>query len=202
MENHQVVSEAITALLNAEADLLVVGHAQSVAECEAKVWDLDFDVALVDFYLDDGDGAQAASKIRQSKPNAKVIFWSRDDGHGVRYAAMEAGANGLLHKAGGAEKIVSGIRTVARGESLFNPTVISELLREQSSAEVLVSSLTAREKDVLVRLSRAEATRDIASQLRISYSTVRSYVGSLERKLGVHSKLEAVSKARNLHLID
>ena len=91
---------------------------------------------------------------------------------------------------------------VAGGGSLFTPRSISALVNKRREAETPVDRLTPREKEVLRLMAEGAASRDIASRLGISYTTVRTHIRSLGSKLGVHSKLEAIVKARELALVE
>src|SRR5437764_13128444 len=202
VEDHQVVAEGLAALINDQADMTVVGHAASVADSISRVVELKPDLVLVDFRLTDGTGADAATAIRQLRPETKLIFLTREDSDAARFAALEAGASGFIHKSRAAQEVVDAIRTVADGGNLFTPRSIAQLLNSRREVEAQLEKLTAREKEVLRLMAEGIASRDIASKLGISYTTVRTHIRSLGSKLGVHSKLEAIVKARELALVE
>jgi DNA-binding NarL/FixJ family response regulator len=202
VEDHQVVADGLAALLNSQPDMTVVGTAASVHESVARAADSRPDVVLVDFRLTDGTGADAASGIRQVRPDTKLIFLTREDSDAARFAAVEAGASAFIHKSRAAADVVDAIRTVAAGGTLFTPRTIATLLNRRRAMDTQLESLTPREKEVLRMMAEGTASRDIASQLGISYTTVRTHIRSLGSKLGVHSKLEAIVKARDLALIE
>src|SRR5919197_3220850 len=128
VEDHQVVAEGLAALINDQKDMTVVGHAGSVADSVASAAELQPDLALVDFRLTDGTGADAASAIRQVRPDTKLIFLTREDTDAARIAALESGASAFIHKSRAAQDVVDAIRTVAAGGSLFSPRTIAQLL--------------------------------------------------------------------------
>jgi two-component system response regulator DevR len=202
VEDHQVVAEGLAALINDQKDMEVVGHAGSVAESIARTAELQPDLVLVDFRLTDGTGADAATGIREMRPETKLIFLTREDSDAVRFAALESGASAFIHKSRAAQEVVEAIRTVAQGGSLFTPRTISELLNSRREIEAQLERLTPREKEVLRLMAEGTSSRDIASRLGISYTTVRTHIRSLGSKLGVHSKLEAIVKARELALVE
>lgn len=202
VEDHQVVAEGLAALINDQKDMTVVGSAGSVAESMVRTAELKPDLVLVDFRLTDGTGADAAAAIRQIRPETKLIFLTREDGEAVRFAALEAGASAFIHKSRAAQDVVEAIRTVAGGGSLFTPRTIAQLLSNRREVEAQLEKLTAREKEVLRLMAEGTSSREIASQLGISYTTVRTHIRSLGSKLGVHSKLEAIIKARELALVE
>ena len=202
VEDHQVVAEGLAALINDQKDMKVIGHAGSVAESIARSVELEPDLVLIDFRLTDGTGADAAAGIRQVRPDTKLIFLTREDSDAARYAAVEAGASAFIHKSRAAQDVVDAIRTVADGGTLFTPRTIAQLLNNQRESEAQLERLTPREKQVLRLMAEGTSSRDIAGRLGISYTTVRTHIRSLGSKLGVHSKLEAIVKARELALVE
>jgi DNA-binding NarL/FixJ family response regulator len=202
VEDHQVVAEGLGALLNDQADMEVVGTATSVAESISCVSELNPDVVVVDFRLPDGTGVDAAVGIRQIHPETKLIFLTREDSDAARFAALESGASAFIHKSRAASEVVDAIRVVAAGGMLITPRTIAALVSKRRSMDLRLESLTSREKEVLRLMAEGISSREIASRLGISYTTVRTHIRSLGAKLGVHSKLEAIVKARELALID
>ncbi len=202
VEDHQVVAEGLAALINDQQDMKVVGHSFSVAESIAMAAELKPDLVLIDFRLPDGTGADAAAGIRQLRPETKLIFLTREDSDAARFAALETGASAFIHKSRAAQEVVDAIRTVAHGGTLFTPRTIAQLLNNQREVDAQLERLTPREKEVLRLMAEGTASRDIAKQLGISYTTVRTHIRSLGSKLGVHSKLEAIVKARELALVE
>jgi two-component system response regulator DevR len=202
VEDHQIVADGLTALLNGQKDMTVVGNIGSVAESAAKAAEVLPDIVLLDFRLNDGTGADAAAAIRRVAPNAKHIFLTREDSDVARFAALESGASGFIHKSRAAAEVVDAIRKVAAGGTLITPSAIATLINRRRQMDSQRESLTAREKEVLRLMAEGESSRDIASKLGISYATVRTHIRSLDAKLGVHSKVQAIVKARELALID
>ncbi len=202
VEDHQIVADGLTALLNDQKDMTVVGNVASVAESAPAAAELSPDVVLLDFRLNDGTGADAAAAIRRVNPSAKHIFLTREDSDVARFAALESGASGFIHKSKAASEVVDAIRKVAGGATLITPSTIASLLNRRRESESQRESLTAREKEVLRLMAEGLPSREIASRLGISYATVRTHIRSLGAKLGVHSKVQAIVKARELALID
>jgi DNA-binding NarL/FixJ family response regulator len=202
VEDHQVVADGLSALINDQEDMTVVGTAGSVSDSILRTTELIPDIVLMDFRLGDGTGADAGTAIRHVRPETKLIFLTREDSDAARFAALEAGASAFIHKSRAAQHVVETIRMVAGGGSLFTPRTISALLSKRREVETQLDRLTPREKEVLRMMAEGAASRDIASRLGISYATVRTHIRSLGSKLGVHSKLEAIVKARELALVE
>jgi DNA-binding NarL/FixJ family response regulator len=201
VEDHRMVAEGLAALINHQPDMHVVGEAASVAECAAAAADLGPDVVLLDFRLPDGTGAEATAALRQVRPEAKVIFLTREDTDAARFAAVQSGASAFIHKSRAASEVVAAIRDVARGRMLITPRTIATLLAKRRSIDAQLETLTTREKEVLRLVADGLSSRSVAAKLGISYTTVRTHIRSLGSKLGVHSKLEAIVKARELGLV-
>jgi two-component system, NarL family, response regulator DevR len=198
VEDHTVVAEGLAALINDQGDMKVVGRASTVAECIPAAAELTPDVILLDLRLPDGTGAEAAAAIR---PEAKMIFLTREDTDAARFVAVQSGASAFIHKSKAASEVVTAIRDVARGRVLITPRTIATLLAKRRAIDDQLQSLTVREKEVLRLLADGLSSRSVAAKLGISYTTVRTHIRSLGSKLGVHSKLEAIVKARELGLI-
>jgi len=201
VEDHQVVAEGLAALINHQTDMKVVGKAGSVAETLTAAAELGPDVVLVDFRLPDGTGAEAAAAIREVRPEAKLIFLTREDTDEARFSAVQAGASAFIHKSRAAADVVEAIRDVARGRMLITPRTIATLLAKRRGIDAQLQSLTVREKEVLRLMADGLSSRAIAAKLGISYTTIRTHIRSVGSKLGVHSKLEAIVKARELGLL-
>ena len=197
-----MVAEGLAALIDDEADMKVVGNVGTVAECIPAAAELNPDVVLLDFRLPDGTGPDAAAAIRSIRPGAKMIFLTREDTEAARFAAVQSGASAFLHKSRAAAEVVAAIRDVARGKMLITPRTIATLLNKRRAIEAQLERLTPREKEVLRLMAEGHPSRSIAAELGISYTTVRTHIRGLGSKLAVHSKLEAVVKARELGLIN
>ena len=202
VENHQVVSDGLEALVSDQPDMVMIGTAGSVAEAIAQARELAPDIVLLDFRLPDGTGAEAGMRIRELLSETRLIFLSRDDSEAAQVAAIEAGASAFVHKSRGADEVIETIRLVSQGQNLITPRTIATLLNKRKTMSAQLQSLTPRERDVLRRVAAGVSSRDIARELGISYTTVRTHIRSLGRKLGVHSKLEATAKARELGLVE
>ena len=197
-----MVAEGLAALIDGQADMKVVGNVGTVAECIPAAAELNPDVVLLDFRLPDGTGPDAAAAIRSIRPGAKMIFLTREDTEAARFAAVQSGASAFLHKSRAAAEVVAAIRDVARGKMLITPRTIATLLNKRRAIEAQLERLTPREKEVLRLMAEGHPSRSIAAELGISYTTVRTHIRGLGSKLAVHSKLEAVVKARDLGLIN
>lgn len=205
VEDHRVVAEGLWALLDEYDDMTVVGWSESVAEATTMAKELSPQVALVDFRLPDGTGADAAARIRAHEPSTAIVMLSAESSDETLLAAVEAGATGYLLKSAGGDEIASAIRSAAKGETLIPARTLMELLsrhRETARASAQqaekLASLTSREREILGLMSQGLDNRAIADHLIISYATVRTHVRRILEKLEARSQLEAVAKAADL----
>jgi DNA-binding NarL/FixJ family response regulator len=201
VENHQLVSESLSLLLDAQADMHVVGTATSVHDAAMLGRNLAPDIVVMDFHLDDGTGRDAALVLREKYPQTRFVFLSRDGTDVARLAAIEAGASAYLLKSGPASEVIDAVRQVSHGISLISPSTIARLVSQGRDREHLRSSLSHREIEVLQLMADGIPTRQIANQLGISYSTVRTHVRSISAKLGTRSMVKAVVTARELEIV-
>jgi len=202
VDDHRIVADALAALLNQQPDMFVAGSAASVEESAVLAAELCPDVLIVDFRLSDGTGSDAVLAMRSVGCEAKVIFLSRDDGEGARYAAVEAGASAFIHKSRASAELIDAVRVVADGGSLIDPSTISTLLNQRREADHQRGLLTTREKEILRSMADGTSSREIGVQLGISYTTVRTHIRSLGLKLACHTKLAVILRARELALVD
>lgn len=202
VEDYQVVAQGLKALLEDEQDIQVVGIAKSVAEVARLVARTRPDVALLDYRLADGTGAEAADVIRRRCPETAMLFLSRDESSLARVSAIEAGASGYLLKSQAADDVVEAIRRVADGQILFSSRNLRELLIWHREHLLAVDELTKREREVLTLVAEGLDNHRIAKQLGVRYGTVRSHMRSVIAKLEVHSKGAAVAKATGLGILE
>jgi DNA-binding NarL/FixJ family response regulator len=202
VENHQLVSESLAMLLDSQQDMQVVGTAASVHDAALLPRHLSPDVVVLDFHLGDGNGRDAALVLREVFPSTRFVFLSRDGTDETRLAAVEAGASAYLLKSGPGSEVVDALRRVARGESLISPATIAQLVSRGRDRDLIRSSLSPRELEVLRLMADGLGAREIAKQLGIGYTTVRTHVRSISHKLGTHSTVKAVVTARELELVN
>lgn len=209
VEDHPIVCEGLRLAINRHEDLEVVATAATVAEGTRLAEELRPHVVLLDYHLPDGTGAEAATRIRATVPEAVLVMLTADASDDVMLAGIEAGVAGHVVKSEAVADIADAIRRAAAGELLVSPAVLSGLLsrrrsqqrREAHRAE-LRERLTPRETEILRLVAQGIENRTVAERLGISVYTVRAHVQSLIGKLGAHSRLEAVVRANEYGLLD
>jgi two-component system, NarL family, nitrate/nitrite response regulator NarL len=205
VEDHQVLAEGLEFALGRQPDLEVVGVVGSVAEAAPRAIEERPHVVLMDFHLPDGNGAQASTAIRRQLPDVAVVILTADTAESSMLAAVQAGARGWLVKTATAAQVVDAVRRAAAGEMLIPSATLArmiELQQEESDRQRVRDSVTPRELQVLQLMAEGLDSRAIAENLVLSLPTVRGYVQTVIEKLGTHSRLEAVARARALGLLD
>jgi DNA-binding NarL/FixJ family response regulator len=207
VEDHRLLADSLSALLQRERDIAVVGIAGSVAD----VRDLArsrLDVVLMDYQLPDGTGAEATRAIKARWPGARVIMVTALTDDETVLESIQAGADGYLTKDRAAEEVVLAVRAAHAGETLLPRSVITEIARrvaaskERPDERLMIEPLTPRELEVLRALAEGLSTPEICERLFIAPNTLRTHVQNIMGKLHVHSKLEAVAFALRYRLVE
>ncbi len=209
-DDHALFRRGLNMILESENAIEVVGEAEDGVEAVDMAIDLAPDVVLMDVRMPRLSGIEAATRVRQSVPAAKILMLTVSDEEEDLYEAIKAGANGYLLKEISIEEVADAIRAVTQGQSLISPSMASKLLDEfttlSKQADEKVSPhaprLTARELEVLQLVAQGLSNRKIAEKLFISENTVKNHVRNMLEKLHVHSRMEAVLYAMRENLID
>jgi DNA-binding NarL/FixJ family response regulator len=159
------------------------------------------DVVLADYHLPDGTGADIARAVRGSLPDTSVLVLTADPSAVTLNDVARSGAVGHLTKERGFAEVVESVRAAASGEILFAPSELQRLLLESAGHKKIVEPLTSRELEVLRLLASGTSTASASESLGISTATLRAHVQAVLRKLGAHSRLEAVAEAARLGLV-
>ncbi|MFC1957977.1 response regulator [Chloroflexota bacterium] len=201
VDDHQVVREGLQRMLEVEADFKVVGETADVKEVLSQVEALSPDIILMDIKMPGTDGIELTQQIKQKDPTCKVIMLTLYDEYLTQ--AIEAGASGYLLKDIEREELARAIRAVCQGRSPLNLSLSQgQLANLAASAKGKQhASLSQRELATLQLIAAGKTTREIASQLFLSESSVKRIVRLTIEKLGVHNRSEAVSEAHKRGLI-
>ena len=190
VEDHHVVRKGLMALLSTVPEIDIVGEASDGVEAVACYGSLQPDVTLMDLRLPNMGGVEAITRIRQDFPAAHFIVLTTFDGDEDIYRSLQAGAKAYLLKGMTCEELVSTIYAVHGGRTFIPPQIAEKL-----AARMSWQDLTARELRVLERIVAGRANKEIALDLKISETTVKSHVNSLLGKLGVADRTQAATLA-------
>ncbi|MHB8085543.1 MAG: response regulator [Dehalococcoidia bacterium] len=198
VDDHPVVREGIGSMLKREPDFKIVGEATNGLEAIEKVRELSPDVVLMDLRMPEMDGVEAITKIKEEKPEIKFIILTTYSDDEYIFKGIAAGARAYLLKDAPRDELFKAIRAVSRGESLIQPVVASRLLdklAELSKKTPSSEMLSERELEVLRLMASGVSNKDIAEQLSITQSTVKTHITSIFQKLNVTTRTEAVTTA-------
>lgn len=198
VDDHPVVRDGITGLLDAQPGLTVVGEAGDGVEAVAVVEHTKPDVVVMDLRMPGGSGVDAIRELRQRNPEHYriLVLTTYDTDHDVR-EAMRAGADGYLLKDAPRDELVRAVHEVAQGRPVLTASALAVLSGRESSETRGASknALSPRETEVLRLVAEGRTNRAIASQLRIGEATVKTHLLHVYDKLKVADRASAVNAA-------
>jgi DNA-binding NarL/FixJ family response regulator len=198
-DDHPIVRSGIVALLQAAADVEVVGQASTGTEAVALALEHEPDIVLMDLRMPGLDGDEATGQIVSQRPQVKVIILTTYESDDSILSAIEAGASGYLLKAAPEEEILAGIRSVARGEVALAPSIAALLVKRMSAPPA--PTLSPRETEVLALVAQGLSNPAIAAKLFVGEATVKTHLLHVFEKLEVSDRTRAVTRAMELGLL-
>jgi DNA-binding NarL/FixJ family response regulator len=200
-DDQALVRAGFKMILDAEDDLDVVGEASDGAEAVRLADDLAPDVVLMDIRMPELDGIEATRRVLAAggEQPPRVLMLTTFDLNEYVYEALRAGASGFLLKDVPPEQLAAGIRVVAAGEALLAPSITKRLIQEFAHAAPPsptpppgLDELTARELEVFKLVARGLSNAEIAAELIVSETTVKTHVARVLMKLGLRDRVQAV----------
>jgi DNA-binding NarL/FixJ family response regulator len=201
VDDQALVRAGFRMILDAEADIEVAGEAADGAEAVEEAQRLQPDVILMDVRMPQMDGIEATRRLLTSDSlQTKVVMLTTFDMDEYVYDALRAGASGFLLKDVPPEQLVAGIRAVSQGDALLAPSVTRRVIQEfvrrpPSSVKTVppeVEELTARELEVLKLVAKGLSNAEIAQELFVGETTVKTHVAHVLTKLDVRDRVQAV----------
>ncbi|OLZ45831.1 response regulator [Amycolatopsis keratiniphila] len=203
VEDHKMVAEALGAAFEEFPEIDLVASVESLAHGMIAAGDHLPDIVLLDRRLPDGDGIEAIAGFRAVSPSSRVLVLTGDANSAIVARILEVGGAGLLLKSGLLDELITAIRTIAAGDMVIDPELLSGALAMLGGGPGRVGPvLTLRERQVLGLIAEGAGTDRIAEELRLARNTVRNHVQRILVKTGTHSKLEAVVHARKNGLLE
>lgn len=199
-DDQELIRSALETSIGLQDDMEVVASVADGDEAVTQSLARNVDVALLDIRMGVMDGITASSRIRRLRGDVRTLILTTYDEDDHLFRALAAGAAGFLTKDTPAAEIVAAIREVHAGRSVVSPRATRALIDEVSSRTPRAigddpaqsRGLSAREQEVLALLARGFSNAEIASELFVAESTVKTHVGSMIRKLGVRDRLHVV----------
>lgn len=195
-DDEPLIRAGLATILQASGSITIVGEVSTGKQAVTEAQRLQPDVICMDIRMPDGDGLEATRLIQQLDPTPAVIVITTFDLDEYVFGALEAGACGILLKDSPMDALVEGVQRAALGEGLVDAAltrrVITEFTRRKMTITPDTSTLTPRELDCVVQLCRGLSNNDIASELYLEPSTVKTHLSSAMSKTGAENRVQLV----------
>lgn len=209
VDDQQLVRTGFQYVLEAEPDLTVVGTAGDGRAALAMIEQTSPDVVLMDIRMPEMDGIEATRRIVARGPLPRVLVLTTFDADAYLYDALAAGAAGFLLKDAPPEQLAAAVRTVAAGDALLDPSLTRRLIQRyldtpppgSEPARSVVELLTLREVDVLRLVGRGLSNSEIAKELFLGETTVKTHLARVLTKTGCRDRVQAVVMAHRTGLV-
>ncbi|MFC3385116.1 response regulator [Couchioplanes azureus] len=209
VDDQLMVRAGIAAIVDAEADLTIVGEAGDGAAALEVAARVRPDVVLMDIRMPGMDGLTATARLTAAPQPPRVLVLTTFHQDAYVFEALKAGASGFVLKDTEPADLLAAIRVVADGEAMLSPAVTRRLIDAFAGGAVIaapgddprLSGLTPREREVLVSIARGMSNAEIGAALGITTGTVKAHVNALLAKLGVRDRVQATIVAYNLGLV-
>ena len=204
VDDHPLVREWLTNLINQQANLTVCGEAESGPEAREKILALRPDVAIVDIALKDSSGIELIKDLKQACPEVAVLVLSMHEEAHYAERALRAGARGYVMKRETTRKVIAAVNEVLQGRLSMSEAVAAAMATQFVEGKTLssrspVEQLSDRELEVFELLGQGRTTRQIAETLRVSLKTVQAYCARIKEKLNLGSATELLREAVRWH---
>ena len=203
-DDHLIVREGLSLILETAEDIEIVGEASDGAECLRLVPECKPDVILMDLQMPRMDGITAIGRLRSEYPEIAIVILTTFNADDLMIRGLQAGARGYLLKDTNRENLLDTIHAAARGETLLKPEILARVLAAKSTSATASSSdstLTEREREVLQAAARGDRNKEIAYKLGITERTVKAHLASIYQKFNVDSRAAAVAVAAQKGLL-
>lgn len=208
VDDHQILIDTLRFVLEFEPDMEIAGAANNLEEARELIKSTTPDIMLLEVLLPDGNGFELVSLLRKHCPQTRLIILTTAIDDITIMRALDYEVQGLLSKTCSLDELFSTLRKVGKGEISIGADLLMRMLKRQTRSRVILEDnrrswicLTSREMEVLHCLVLGKSSDLIADELHITPLTVRTHIRNLMSKLGVHTRLEAVSFALTRGLV-
>jgi DNA-binding NarL/FixJ family response regulator len=198
-DDDDLMRAGLAELLSGEPDIEVVGEAATGLQAVERARRLRPDVVLMDVRMPDLDGIEATGELTRVAPDTKVLMLTTFEQDDYVFGALRAGASGFLLKRTRPEELIAAVQTVAAGDSLLSPSVTRRVIDRMAqqplpelAAQGKLDELIPREREVLGLVARGLSNREIATELFVEESTVRTHVKRIQMKLHLRDRVQIV----------
>jgi DNA-binding NarL/FixJ family response regulator len=200
VDDHPLLRKGVGQLIEQEKDLAVVGEAEDAQKAISAIEDTRPDIALIDITLNGASGIELVKNVKSRFPKLKMLVLSMHDESVYAHRALRAGASGYIMKQEGAEKVLTAVRKVLRGEVYLSERLGDRLLHTLVNGRAAPSSspveeLSDRELEVFNLIGQGNGTRPIAEKLHLSIKTIESHRAHIKEKLNLQNATELVHHA-------
>lgn len=203
-DDHELVRIALKTLVDAEPDLEVVGEAGTTSDAVSSAIELKPHVLVLDMRMPGGGGVEVCRRVKSELPDTAVLVVTSFDDDEELFGALEAGANGYLMKDTRPDRIVTAVRALHDGQCVFDAGIASRMVAGRvrgSGVSGAAEPLSERELEVLSLMAQGHSNKDIARELWLGESTVKTHVSHVLRKLGASDRTSAVLMALRAGLV-
>ncbi|MEJ2600315.1 MAG: response regulator transcription factor [Anaerolineales bacterium] len=200
-EDHRIVRDGLRMLLQSEPDFVIVAEAENGREAIARTKETRPDLAILDISMPDLSGLEATRMIKTESPQTQVLILTMHESDEYFFRALQAGASGYVLKKAATQDLIAAARAVARGEAFLYPSVAKKLIGDYvrrvqpGTEEGGYTSLSDREREVLMLLAQGLSNREIAERLVISQSTLQTHRSHILEKLGLRTTADLIKYA-------
>ena len=197
VDDHPIVRQGLSQLINAEDDLMVCGDAATVDEAMQSLDSADPDVVIIDLSLADSDGLELIKEIRNKTRQLPVLVLSMHDENMYAERLLSAGANGYIMKQAAADQLLIALRRVLAGGVYVSEDLGASMVERLAGSEGKQDSnpferLSNRELQVMNLIGRGQTTREVAENLNLSVKTVESHRQRIKKKLNLQTSAQLV----------
>jgi DNA-binding NarL/FixJ family response regulator len=202
-DDQRLLRDGLRIILNAAPDITVIAVAEDGEEAVRLAEDYQPDVMLLDIRMPRCDGLEATQRILARNPQIRIALLTTFDQPDLVSEAAREGALGYILKDMSAEELCAAVRTIARGQPLYQGRSAAQLLAslERAPASTNADLLTERELDVLRLIARGLSNAEIAAELVVGEATVKTHINHIFAKLGARDRAQAIVLAQGRHLI-
>lgn len=209
VDDHDLFREGLAGIINAQADMEIVGEASDGLEAVVKARELKPNLILMDVQMPGIDGLETTRRIKQALPDTAIVMLTVRDNNERLFEAIKIGVQGYLLKTINSREMLTLLRGAVKGEAAISPSMAGRLLVEfQRMSRLMplddgmeIEVLTHREREVLDLAAQGLTDKEIAERLTISLNTVKSHMRNVLSKLQVNTRHEAARLARHKGLV-